>query len=98
MDLKPKHRWYQYSLKALMAVMTLAAVLAWIGHERQKSYELQQAVAVLESSYVSLEYDEKAPRRPAWLRLVLGDNRPATVTEVFRPGSDAELALVSKFP
>jgi len=55
MELKHKRRWYQYSLKALMLVTALAAVLAWVGRERQKSSELQHAVAVLESSQVVLE-------------------------------------------
>jgi hypothetical protein len=94
-----KHRWYQFSIKTLLAGITIVAIgLGWIARERQKSYELQQALTALQKSALSVHFDEKSSRRPTWLKILLGDDRPSTATEFVWIYSDDDLALVSKFP
>jgi hypothetical protein len=89
MDAKPKRRWYQFSLRALLVLITLCALsLCWWNH---RSFCLRRAE---ELSTVSLDaemkYDDavhqilfqqrmaseyrRAVRQP-WLRLWIDDKR-----------------------
>lgn len=81
---KPKRRWFQYSLRTLLIVMTIIAVgLGWWSH---KARQQREAVAALEKAGGLAVYDfqerqlDKPPYWPRWLIGILGIDYFADVT------------------
>ncbi len=95
---KPKRRWYQYSLRTLMVVVTLFAVAcSWfavkLGQARRQR-EAVEALMRLKAAMCNVEYDyirdsagnlipNAQSRGPAWLRNLLGIDFFCNVTEVW---------------
>jgi hypothetical protein len=87
---RPLRRWFQYSLRTLFFVMTLAAMLAaWVAWERKKESRREQAVAALRASGMAtviyesefqlgrdgkMTRDNPQPVGPKLLRAVLGEH------------------------
>jgi hypothetical protein len=73
MNVTPKRRWYQFSLKAMLVVMTLACVgLGWLAYERNELRKREVAIAAIEKLGGIVEFDADQPFRPNWLRTLLG--------------------------
>jgi hypothetical protein len=96
MTTAPKRRWFQFSLKGMLAVMTLACVgLGWLAYERNEVRKRHEAIAAIEKLGGEVIFDEEIPFRPKWLRPLLGDNSAGEVVRVVYPGqpvTDAGMA------
>lgn len=83
MSEKPKRRWFQFRLKAVLVVTTLACVaLGWLAYERDKVQKRADAIAAIEKLGGKVEYDDEQPFRPKWLRPLLGDKSAGEVVAV----------------
>lgn len=84
---KIQRRWYQYSLRTLMIVVTLFAVAcSWLAVKMQQAKRQREAVETIEKLGGMVCYDYEwdsgsgyrikgaKPPGPAWLRKVLGDD------------------------
>ena len=79
----PKRRWFQFSLMALLVVMTLACVpLSWLAYERYEVGKRAAAIAAIRKLGARLEIDSSQPQRPNWLRAILYDQSTGEVVEV----------------
>jgi Leucine-rich repeat (LRR) protein len=77
-----KRRWFQFSLKGMLVVVTLVAVgLGWLAYERNKVRKREAAISAIEQVGGIVVVDGE-PTRPSWLRPVLGDNSGGGVVEV----------------
>ena len=86
MNAKPKHRWYQYSLRTLVLVMLSASIgMSWVAVKLQKARRQQEAVREIKKlgGWFSYDYqvdasgqtiDDAQPPGPAWIRNLLGEN------------------------
>ena len=91
---KPRRRWYQFRLRTLLVVVTLAGCgLGWLGIKVLEARQQQAAVAAIENLGGHVRYDYEfttiggrelvdEPPRPAWLRALLGDDFFRSVVEV----------------
>jgi len=91
---KSRRRWYQYSLRTLLIVVTLAGCgFGWLGVKMREAREQRAAVDAIKKlgGYVVYDYESDSrgvrvpnatPPGPAWLRSILGDDCFRTVTEV----------------
>jgi hypothetical protein len=97
---KPKRRWYQFSLRTLLVVMTLASCfLGWLTYERNTVRKRAVAIATIQELGGIVKFDRAQPFRPHWLRPLLGDNSPGEVVEVNMQAAkirDADLAHVAR--
>jgi hypothetical protein len=93
MDIKPKRRWFHYSLRTLLVLVTMAcAGFGWLGVKvRAKQREREAVKAIRElGGYWIYDYEWEAsssgtrptPPGPAWLRKLLGDDFFANVERV----------------
>ena len=96
-------RWYQYSLRSLMIVVTLACIaMGWVATKMKQARQQKAAVdAILKvAGGITYDYQKDAfdttskPPGPAWLRKVLGDNLLVNVTRVDLHQSGASDALL----
>ena len=82
-DLLPKRRWFQFSLKAMLLVLTLVSItLAWLAYEQNEVRKREEAIAAIEKLGGEVEFDLAQPFRPIWLRPLLGDKSPGEVVRV----------------
>lgn len=76
-------RWFQYSLRGFLVVLTALSV--WLGIMVKRKQDEHEAIKVIESAggevqygWESIERDpfplDPAPRGPAWLRRLVGDD------------------------
>lgn len=73
MTTKLKRRWYQFGLKEMFVVLTLAGVsLMWLAYERNEARNRDAAIAAIEKLGGEVEFDDALPFRPKWLRPLLG--------------------------
>jgi hypothetical protein len=91
---KPFRRWYQYSLRTLMIVVTLFALLcSWFAVKLGQARRQREAVEALIKSGCIVHYDYESglggfwkpntpPPRPAWLYYLLGIDFFCNVTEI----------------
>lgn len=108
MTLKLKPRWYQFSLRTLLVVMTVLCIGpgGYVALEQGKAREKQGAVAAMEELGGYVFYDENAPARSGLTRLLLGDDSFGNVNGVdFNPLktenhqiTDADLKHLKSFP
>jgi len=79
---KPKLRWYQFSLRTLLILVTLAAVVcSWYAVEMQQAAKRRAAIDKIEKLGGSVKYydasDPNAPGEPlrwfSWFRRLHGD-------------------------
>ncbi|MCE9527078.1 MAG: hypothetical protein K8R36_13605 [Planctomycetales bacterium] len=84
-----KRRWYQFSLRSLLAAMVLASIVsAWLAHERNEVRKRQEAIAAIEEQGGHVLYNNAYAFRPRWLQLLLGDDSEGEV-EVASVGDNA---------
>lgn len=99
MAANPKRRWYQFSLRGMLALTTLICLgLGWLLHERNEVAKRAAAIAVIQKLGGEVTFDEAKPFRPVWLRPVLGDKLPGEVVRVRFLGpkvTNADLANVA---
>ena len=70
---KPKLRWFQFSLRTLLVIVTLCAVLcSWLAVRMQQAKRERKAAAAIEDACGQVGWSE--PSGPAWLRTLLGDD------------------------
>ena len=91
---KPKRRWFQYSVRTLLVVVTLCAVLcSWLAVKMRNAERQREAVAAIHKMGGIVIYDWQVdalgrqlpnakPFGPAWLRSLLGDDFFASVAEL----------------
>jgi hypothetical protein len=84
--MKSGRRWFQYSLRSFLVLLTLVAV--WLGIIAHRAHEQREAVKAIEAVGVVVIYDwqiellsstkpsapQPAPHGPAWLRRLIGDD------------------------
>ena len=69
---KPKRRWFQYSLLALLVFMLLASIsMRWLSVKMKKAREQRAAALAIVPFGGKVIWDESGPE---WLRRLLGDN------------------------
>ena len=96
MSNKPKRRWYQFSLLALLLLTTVISVpLGWLAYERNKVRQREAAIAAIKKRNGSILFNE--PLRSDWLRWLLNDTSEGSILSVdFDNNSkDADLADVA---
>ena len=108
MTTTPKRRWFQFSLRSLLVVMTLLCLGpgGYVAYEQGKAREKRGAVQAIEKLGGYLFYDESIPPRSALARLILGDETFGNVNGVdFNPLktqnrqiTDADLRHLRSFP
>ena len=80
---KPKRRWLRFSLRSLMLLMALIAVLfGWAIH---KAREQGIAVAALKEMGCVVQYNDgqRSPTVLEWLRKLLGEGEFRSVTDLY---------------
>jgi len=79
---KPKLRWFQYSLRTLLVVVTLFAIpCSWLAVKRQQARrEREIATEIEKMGGTMILWSE--PSAPAWLRRLLGDDFSSHVRRV----------------
>src|SRR5438477_7806102 len=110
MNARPKRRWYQFSLRMLLAALTIACVgFGWLGMKvRAKQRERAAAKAISElGGHVMYDYQWDSIRKrptpigPEWLRKWLGNDFFADVKSVnlnMAKPTDADLRRLREFP
>jgi hypothetical protein len=98
---KPTRRWYQFSLKTLLVVLTLLCLGpgGYVAYEQAKARRQKVAVGVIEELGGSVEYDQTVPARSAMVRQILGDESFGNVNTVslgWRQVSDADLVHLAE--
>ena len=89
-----KRRWYQYSLRSLLLLVTLCAfACSWLAVKIERGKRQKTAIAALKAKGITVNYDYEmdgdgkllpnaVTNVPQWLRDCLGDDCFATVVEV----------------
>jgi Leucine-rich repeat (LRR) protein len=102
---RPKRRWYQYSLRTLLIIVTLFAVAcSWFAVKLQQARRQREAVEAIVKlgGWVAYDYQLDAsgniwqgmePAGPAWLRKILGDDFFRTVVYA-QPKDDASMLIL----
>ena len=108
MTVTPPRRWYQFSLRTALVLVTILCIGpgGYVAFEQEKARENQRAVAAIEKLGGYVFYDEKAPARSGLTRLILGDDSFGNVNGVdFNPLktenrqiTDADLRHLQSFP
>ncbi len=71
--LKPKLRWFQYSLRTLLILVTLFAIpCSWLAVKRHQAQREREAAAAFEKLGGSVAWSN--PSGPVWLRKLIGDD------------------------
>ena len=94
-----KRRWFQVSLKAMFALMTLACVgVGWLAFERNEVRKREVAIVSLQKLGGIIKFDSDLPFRPNWLQPLLGLKLSGEVVAVYNlppKVTDADLAHVA---
>lgn len=98
---KPKLRWYQYSLRSLLILVTLFGIAcSWVAVKmREARLEAEAAEAIRKmggSAYYDYEiHDPKAkPPGPDWVRKIFGTSFVSSITSVSVDSTDFDLELL----
>ena len=100
MDIKPKRRWFRFSLRTLLVFVTIASAgFGWLGVKVRHVQGQREAVEAIERVGGRVEYQRAEVPGPAWLRRLLGDDffiKPRYVG--FSPDrtSDSDLSVLEK--
>lgn len=83
--MKPTRRWFQYSLRSLLVILTALAV--WLGVVVNRAREQREAVGAIEAAggavYFDWEFEpDRKPHGPVWLRKIIGDDYFQRATSV----------------
>src|SRR5437762_9621719 len=80
---KSNRRWVQFSLRAMLVVMTMASVgLGWLAYERNEVRKHEDAVAAIRKLGGAVRFFKAEAFRPAWLRFLFGETLPGQVMVV----------------
>ncbi len=103
-----KPRWYQFSLRTLLLVISAICLGpgGYVAYKQGKAKEMQQTVAAIESLGGYVFYDESVPVRSGLKKMILGDDSFGNVSGVdFNPLktenrqiTDRDLRLLRSFP
>ena len=86
---KRKRRWFQYSLGTLMTLVTVCALAcSWLAVKMRQAERQREAAAAVEKLGGTVEWDSTAPRRPVWLRRLVGDDLFNSVRSVDFSGNE----------
>ena len=102
---KPRRRWFQFSLRSLFVVMTMACIgMSWVGVKMQKAKKQKEAVEAIVKLGGVVYYDYQLdaagrlthrdkPPEPAWMRHLLGEDICVKIAKVSYDmhGSEARL-------
>ena len=84
---KPKLRWFQFSLRTLLVVVTLCAIpCSWLAVKLRQARRERAAATAIEKLGGQVEWSK--PSGPAWLRSFVGDDSFKTVKGVDVWGSE----------
>jgi hypothetical protein len=99
---QPKRRWYQFSLRTLLILITLICVGPGgiIAYEQQKARRQWAAVAAIEKVSGGVNCDDEAVKRSPLMRAVLGDDRYAHIASISLrpPKSRQSFPSLKEFP
>jgi Leucine Rich repeat len=102
--LVPQRRWYQFSLRTLLVVITVLCVGpgGYVAYEQQKARQQKGAAEAIQKVGGDYHRDETIPLRSAGMRFLLGDDRFGHVCSVwfFCPSkvTDVDLLHLRHFP
>jgi hypothetical protein len=84
MAVNPPRRWYQFSLKTLLVLLTLLCLGpgGFVAYEQNRAWRQKGAVAAIEELGGAVGYCRAVPVRSAMLRRILGDDTFAVVESV----------------
>ncbi len=72
---KPKRRWFQFSLRALLVfVLPTSIGMSWFGVRLHRVRRQRGAVKAIQKAGGWVNYEEPEPWGPPWLRELLGDD------------------------
>ena len=102
MDAMPQHRWFRYSLRTLLILVTVASAgFGWLGFKvRQKQRERTSVVELKKlGAFIRYRHEVQASPSPGpeWLLKLLGDDFFAIPDEVHftrKLETDAQLVLI----
>ena len=112
--MKPRHRWFQYSLRSFLVLLTALAV--WLGIVVNRAREQREAVKAIEALGGAVAYDwqqdippgtfpfyspvASQPPGPAWLRRIVGDDffQNASQVNFGGPMNPIEIELSKAIP
>jgi hypothetical protein len=97
----PKRRWYQFSLKTVLVVLTLLCLGpgGYVAYEQAKARKHKAAVEAIEKFGGKVEFDQTVPVRSATMRQILGNESFGNVRSVIFDGtqvSDAGLVHLAE--
>ncbi len=103
--LKPRLRWFQYSLRTLLLVMLLASIgMSWVAVRMQRARKQKAAVEAIKKlgGFVFYDYEfdqsgilqDRTPPGPAWLGDFLGEDFLAAILAVRLAGTQVNDAGV----
>jgi hypothetical protein len=108
---RPKLRWYQFSLRGLLAFMVLTSIgLSWFAVKMQHARRQREAVAAIDKMGGMTWYDYQddahdaaatsvTPPTPRWLRKLFGIDLFSDVISVYAAGmKDADIGVLDGFP
>lgn len=92
---KPQRRWYQFSLRMLLVLTTIAGFgLGYVGYERRLAQHQHEIEAALTKHGIKL-LGMREDSRPDWLKSILGDDSAGRKSFVLvRPGLAASSPAV----
>ena len=90
MTAKPKRRWYQFSLKTLLVVLTLFCIGpgGYVAYEQAKARRQKAEVEAIERFGGQLGFDREVPFRSATIRQILGDESFGKLSSVSFTGTE----------
>jgi hypothetical protein len=100
--MRPHRRWFQYSLRSFLILVTALAV--WLGIVVNRAREQREAVKAIEALGGEvvydwkLELDREEPLGPRWLRELIGDDFFQEVRHVYLFPVPTGSAIRSEIP
>jgi len=109
MNDKPKRRWFRFSLRTLLLLVTIASAgFGWLGVKVRAKQREREAVKAIQKFGGIVNYDfqyewyekprpshlKPIPPGPAWLRSLLGDDAFANVSQVCFPSRSKDEDLL----
>ncbi len=99
---KPKRRWYQFSLRTLLVVVTLICVVVggyvhWQAEIVRERKQMRSRIVELGGS-IATDSDREPLSRVPWLRRVLGDEPVAEINMEFGTPDSELLKIREAFP
>ena len=99
MPVTPQRRWYQFSLKALLVLMTLLCLGpgGYVAYEQRRARQQKAAVLAIEEVGGLVRYDDRASVRSPMMRQILGDESFGNALSVNFSGASVTDDVLSTF-